>query len=251
MNLLKKDPETEFLSTNFGHNITKILQEVKYLKQMGRTDIPPEANDLFALFDELWETSLQLSRIVEWYNEVRTKANPEEFAILAAEISELDAELEQMVSAFTWEKYDKQYIAQIYSFVKHLNTRFIKSQVNLSKIRCEIRNINQKPLYCRNEGKTENLLGIDDEEARIQQLKKYCEAVQNLINGVIFENQLLLFKIDPKGEESNGEKVEGLVHRSSQTEDFLSARQRELFEPYKKYIDELVGMEIMEVIRKR
>lgn len=57
---------------------------------------------------ELFQQSrIMLSRIVEWYNFLRTGTQACEYNIIAAQIEKIDADLEDAIKISTWDSYSK------------------------------------------------------------------------------------------------------------------------------------------------
>lgn len=190
--LIQRD-DKKLLRLNFVPDLINALNEVKYLKSMEKEDIPARALELFNLSDELWDTRLSLTRVVEWYNQIMVDTNDVEYRIIEEEILEVDKMLQKAITKQTWKKYDKNYVMELYDKVKNFNTRVVRSQKNIQMIRDTIRKFGQIPLYERKDEKSETLLALDDREGRLARRKKNCQEAQGLIDKFMDENFRLLF----------------------------------------------------------
>lgn len=98
------------LELNLDSDMVAILREVKYLKNLD-LDLQILVPDAFALFQRMQEFEgiiIQLKRIVEWYNYLRTKTLPVEAELIAEEMQQIDEKSEQILQALKW-RTDSKY----------------------------------------------------------------------------------------------------------------------------------------------
>lgn len=97
--LLRSD---DLLVLNLDKELEAILREVKYMRILDIANIAPEAQALFDRNEEIFKSVLLLNRIIEWYNHLKLHTLPEEYALIEAEINELDIDLENLITNLTW-----------------------------------------------------------------------------------------------------------------------------------------------------
>lgn len=267
-NLLVRNEK--LLNMNFKSSLQDVLNEVQHLMAMGKDNISSIAFDLFERSTEIWDLRMKLMRIVEWYNNVKTKTNQQELNILQQEIFDIDTFLEVLILKFTWSNYDIEYVHIIYDRLQSLYQRLMKCQKNIHDILEKIKSFGQRPLYERRDGKPDTLIMLDDAEARLAERAVNCGETQMLIDVVMDENFKLLFNteksiVSPIGEAF--EKIEGdetkkkvnepekmKLERGSQVgisslETDKTKLQQLLYNDYADYVDKVVGEEIIESIR--
>lgn len=212
--LITRD-DKNLIHMNFVQPLSDTLTEVKYLKSIEKEGIPEKALELFDLNNELWNTRLSMARVVEWYNQIRMETNQVEFDIIETEIKELDKFLEKAISSQTWKKYDKNYVAELYSKVKALNTRVNKSHKNIKAIQENIRSFGRLPLYERKDAKS--LIALEDREQRLARRTNNCKVTRDLIDKVMDENFRLLFNhpLKPDPSDKAAPEVKSKVSESS------------------------------------
>lgn len=184
--------DKNLIHMNFVQTLSDVLNEVKYLKSIEKEGTPETALELFDLNNELWDTRLSMTRVVEWYNQVRLETNQVEFNIIEAEIKDLDKFMEKAISVQTWKKYDKTYVTELYLKVKDLNTRVNKSHKNIKEVQENIRKFGRLPLYERKDLKS--LIVLEDREQRLARRSNNCKVTRELIDKLMDENFRLLFK---------------------------------------------------------
>lgn len=278
------------LEMNYTSNLENNLHEVRYLKNMGKEEIPQIALDLFARSNEIWDVRMQLMRIVEWYNDIQTKTNEQELDILQEEILDLDKFLEKLITSFTWSKYDADYIKSAYDRLKSLHKRLMRSQQNIRDIVDKIKSFGQRPLYERRDGRLDTLILLDDDEVRLTARTENCKETQLLIDKVMDENFRLLFNL-PLKDETPEPEVAAVVEELEDEQTVVAEEKHEtekevntseklrlergsqvgtslleiesrksselqktqsqilLYNQYEKYVDGVVGEELMESIR--
>ncbi|KAJ6648778.1 Dynein beta chain, ciliary, partial [Pseudolycoriella hygida] len=107
--LLRRSTE-KLLSLNFDQMLVAALKEIKTIKcncwDYGN-EIPAEGQHLFQLDESLWKSRTMLSRIVEWYNFLRTETQSCEFNIISTQVDKIDVDLEDAIKISTWNSYSK------------------------------------------------------------------------------------------------------------------------------------------------
>lgn len=213
--LITRDDQN-LIHMNFIQPLADALTEVKYLKSIEKEGIPEKVLELFDLNDELWDTRLSMTRVVEWYNQVRVEANHVEFNIIKVEIEELDKFMEKAISGHTWKEYDKDYIKELYAKVKDLNVRVNRSHRNIKAIQENIRKYGRLPLYERRDVKS--LIVLEDREQRLARRSNNCKFTRDLIDKVMDENFRLLFNHPLKQE-----PIDEVPPESSSSKDSVTA----------------------------
>lgn len=98
------------LQLNLDKYLVAFLREMKYLRNidLDLDSLAPEAVELFRRNSELENAIMRLKRIVEWYNYLKTKTLPVEYELIAEEMTDIDAKLQQILQELTW-RTDSKY----------------------------------------------------------------------------------------------------------------------------------------------
>lgn len=139
-----------------------------------------------------------LSRIVEWYNEMKELTVPCEFDIIEKDIELIDNKLQVALGSATWSDYDQAYITDLHSDVKNLHTRLMKTKENIEKIQKSLKNWGDHPMYQRHEGLTTSLMLPEDFPGMILKRQNHCHDSKKLIDEVMDENFRLFFNLPLK-----------------------------------------------------
>lgn len=220
-----------------------------------------------------------MSRIVEWFNAVELKTVKCESDILAKEKEGLDNKIKPLISTMTWDHYDKEYIEDTFDLVKDYYDRVMRAQENIRLILASIKQWGEVPLYARRDNMTDTLLDISNRDAAIAFRLRQCLLTKRLIEKVVLdENFRLFFNIafscpcsSGSDDESNDGENEtyqkssvshqkhqtvsmsevGQLRQTFATSIVISGEQALLYRPYQEFIDDLVGVAIMDAIRVR
>lgn len=224
-----------------------------------------------------------MSRIVEWYNAVENSTELCEKDMLAHEKSNIDARLEPLITVMTWDKYDKDYIQESFKLVKDYYERVMKAQENVQKVLDSINAWGETPLFTRKDNQTDTLLDIAPHDSLINSRLRRTLTSNRLAEKVMLdENYRLYFNVPPscpcssdsESEEAEEQEAEidtrqkSRVSQRQQTitevlgdlnrlrESFSTTLQFEdaksaLYQPYKDYVDKLVGQAVMAAVLTR
>ncbi|XP_075225795.1 dynein beta chain, ciliary-like [Lycorma delicatula] len=201
------------LELNFDPQLEATLKEVRYLKLLGREDIPEAAKQLFDRKDEFFEFIYHLKETIQWYNKMREHSRPQEFRLVTFEIEEIDSMIANAQETLNWESAGVwDYITRVEDLVNKLAQRVIRGQANLEKVIQLINQWNFLPLFDRVGGHKEALLDLEVVPERVT--KRYNEiTIAGLkIHELIKENFYLYHNVplpepppSPPPTESEGE----------------------------------------------
>lgn len=90
------------LELNFDEELQAILREMRYMMLMEIQDIPEKALKLYEKAEELEASMSKFYRIVEWYNYIKTNTTEFEFALIEAEMEDIDSMLQEVTDVSTW-----------------------------------------------------------------------------------------------------------------------------------------------------
>lgn len=190
--LIKND---NLLDLNFDPNLVAALKEVRYLKAIGKGPIPDEALKLFDLSNKLWTARVMLSRIVEWYNDLKTNTVDCEQTLIDKEMKSIDNMLNVALSEARWSDYDQNYIDDVHSDLKDLHSRFMRTKLNIKKITASLKSWGNIPLYERKDGLTNSLILPEESVMRVENRQEDCKKTKKLIDNLVDENFRLFFKM--------------------------------------------------------
>lgn len=215
---LLRTTDEGFLELNFDAALVAALKEVRLLKTMDNWEIPEAALELFGMANELWvswvegftqksflipfisfqNARVMLSRIVEWYNEIKERTVACEFDIIRKYIVLIDNKLEIALNTATWRDYNQDYITDVYSDLRNLHTRIMQTKENIEAILSSLRQWGSQPMYVRHDNISSNLMVADDFPGMIYQRQLDCQESKKLIDHLVDENFRLFFNLTLK-----------------------------------------------------
>lgn len=167
-------------------------------------------NELFLLQN----ARVMLSRIIEWYNELKKVTVECEFNLIAEEVSIIDKKLEYFISQSTWRTYEQPNIDEVYNMINDLHVRVLKTKRNVDKIVKSMKIWGHKPFFTRKETSSTALMVPNDFPKSVevcishfhtirsvnfifflQQREDECKATKNLIDELMDENFRLFFNL--------------------------------------------------------
>lgn len=137
-----------------------------------------------------------LSRIVDWYNEIKLKVVPCEHDIIKEEIELIKNKLLIALETAKWSDYEEVYIIDVHSDLQNLNERVLKAKDNIEKVIKSLRGWGNKPMYKRHE--KGGLMKPEEFETFIGVRQSYVMETKLLIEDVVDENFRLFFKLPLK-----------------------------------------------------
>lgn len=90
------------INLNFDDELVALLREIRYIKMLQFEPLPEEVDIFYSRNEELVEDIMSAKRIVEYYNHLRTKTLPEEFALIQHEIDMIDTYIEKLTDEMQW-----------------------------------------------------------------------------------------------------------------------------------------------------
>lgn len=204
------------LELNFDPALVVALKEVKLLKAMGKDDIPDVALELFEISNDLWTARVMLSRIVDWYNEIKQVTVPCEYEIIKKDIELIDNKLQIALETARWSDYEIVYIKDLHGDLESLHKRTMQTKTNVDRILASLRSWGTHPMYQRHDGVKTNLILPEEFPAMISKRQTNCLQSKTLIDEVMDENFRLFFnlKLKPPVQPK-------LIQRRSQTRNSL------------------------------
>lgn len=136
-----------------------------------------------------------LSRIVEWYNEMKETTVPCEFNIIENDIELIDNKLQIALGSATWSDYDQSYITDLHSDVKNLHSRVMQTKENVEKIVKSLKDWGSHPMYERHDSVNTNLMVPENFPGMIVKRQKNCQDSKKLIDEIMDENFRLFFNL--------------------------------------------------------
>lgn len=152
-----------------------------------------------------------LSRIVEWYNDIKLKTAPCEFEIIRKDVELIDNKLQIALDTATWSDYEEVYIVDLHNDLKNLHTRMMQAQTNVDKIIKHIKAWGSQPMFQRHEGVNTKLMMPEDFPGMIVRRQTSCLESKKLIDEIIDENFRLFFNLRLRPQ---GKKIEVSAKRS-------------------------------------
>lgn len=136
-----------------------------------------------------------LSRIVEWYNEIKVETVPCEFEIIKKDIELIDNKLQVALESATWSDYEQVYISDLHSDIKNLHTRTMQTKVNVDEIVKSLKSWGSIPMYQRHDGVSTNLMWPEEFPGMILRRQISCQESKKLIDLMMDENFRLFFNL--------------------------------------------------------
>lgn len=141
-----------------------------------------------------------LSRIVEWYNDIKVGTEPCEFNIIKKEVEMIDNKLTIAIGLATWSDYEQVYITDVHADIKNLHTRTMRAKKNVEVIIESLNLWGKKPMYTRHDGDPKNLMIPENFTAMIERRQLDCKHSKMLIDCIMDENFRLLFNLELRPE---------------------------------------------------
>lgn len=139
-----------------------------------------------------------LSRIVEWYNEIKDQTVPCEFDIIRQDIEAIDDKLHVATDTATWCDYEQVYINDVHADLKNLNSCVLQAKDNVEMIVKSLKLWGTKPMYERHDNVSTGLMIPEDFPARIIRRQMDCQHSKKLIDDLVEENFRLYFNFPLK-----------------------------------------------------
>lgn len=224
-----------------------------------------------------------LSRVIEWYNELKEITIDCEFKLIASEIVTIDSKLDYFINKTSWREYEQELIQDVYTAIQNLNERVRQTKRNIDRIVRSMREWGQKPLYERNLKSSAAIMVPDDFTMNVLKREDNCAATKDLIDELMEENFRLFFNLPVRPRMStrvlkksyatprstmrrttlgrmteDDENSQSTVNISSASGSAVSlsafeidrtTTQQILFRAYEEYIDSIVGDELIDAIK--
>lgn len=202
--VLLRDEYTKSISVNFDRALVTVLREVKYLKFLGREDIPEAAAKLFEKNDTLRKFNANLDRTVGWYNEIQESLLDVERPIVQSQLNEIDVFLQEAEKSLYWSSDGLwEYVEKARDMVHDLEKRINNAKDNVDKMTKIMSAWKDTTLYERKMDQKDPKQRILDIENRVDKVKKrfaLIEADGKKVHDLIQENSDF-FKADTASEE--------------------------------------------------
>lgn len=150
------------------------------------------------MLNKFQNARVMLSRIVEWYNEIKENTVPCEFEIIRKDVELIDSKLQIALHSATWSEYNQTYISDLHSDIKSLHVRSVLTKENITKIIKSLKSWGSLPMYFRHEGVKTALMMPEDFEAMMHRRHADCQRSKKLIDFIMDENFRLFFGLPLK-----------------------------------------------------
>lgn len=141
-----------------------------------------------------------LSRIVEWYNEIKEKTVSCEFNIIQKDVELIDNKLQIALNTATWSDYDQSYIYDLHGDLKNFHARTMQTKANVDSIVKHLKQWGSQPMYTRHDGVSNNLMMVEDFPAMILRRQMDCLESKKLIDLVMDANFRLFFNLKQRAQ---------------------------------------------------
>lgn len=170
-----------------------------------------------------------LSRIVEWYNEIKDKTVPCEFDIIRQDIEAIDNKLHVATDTATWCDYEQVYINDVHADLKNLNSRVLQAEDNVEMITKSLRLWGSQPMYERHDNVSTALMLPEDFPGRIMKRQMDCLRSKKLIDDLVDENFRLYFNfpLKPKIEKMTESARQSTMEYSSHSSLTEEAKEKQ------------------------
>lgn len=105
-NVIVRTPD-QLLKHNFHDELLAIMRELRYLTMLKPNEIPESIEELYLRNDELYDSLNSAKRIVEYYNNLKTRTLKQELSLIQSEIVQIDENLNKLIDEFIWEDKSK------------------------------------------------------------------------------------------------------------------------------------------------
>ncbi len=179
-----------------------------------------------------------LSRIVEWYNFLRTGTEECEYNIISAQIDKIDTDLDDAIKISTWLNYSKSlcshhlhittkiyknvntgpgYLKYVYDNIHTIYENITTAQANVRNCLKSISEWSSAPMYKRKDDNRNSCLDISNAENHMKMQNEKIDITKELIQRSMHENFNLFFNVDSTVDESNNCKLTKCNHKFIQT----------------------------------
>ncbi|XP_043279274.1 dynein beta chain, ciliary-like [Venturia canescens] len=198
--------EDRTLALNFDRELSTLLQEIRYMIILNRTDLPQEAEDLFARTPFFFESVYNLNLIINWYNRIREHSSPVEMELVKEEIETIDQIIDNGQENYDWNSPEvPEYIETLLDLVKKLHLRIFRAQENIDKMLKTMYEWAMIPVLERKDLRDENLLAIGEREERFAKRYDEIKRTADEIARILDENYKLFFDLLPQSEYAKDE----------------------------------------------
>lgn len=136
-----------------------------------------------------------LIRIVEWYNEIKSKVLPCEYDIIKQELDVIDKKLSIAFETAKWCDYDEVYIIDVHSDLNSLQNRIMKAKANIEKLKANTKSWGNAPMFHRPEKGDSTLMNPDDFDIYITRRQNEIFETKSMLSEIVDENFRLLFNL--------------------------------------------------------
>ncbi|XP_075248756.1 dynein beta chain, ciliary-like isoform X2 [Convolutriloba macropyga] len=191
--VLLRDEQTRHISVNIDPQLISVLREVKYLKILGREDIPDKSLNFYEETDKYIKYLQNLDVTVKWYNKILDTQESHEQPLIEDELATIDAQLKKAENDLTWTAPGLwEYIEQTRDMIHDLEKRLQKSKDNIADILKIMSVWAKSPLFERKEGKLDSLLDIQGRENALKSKADLITQDGEKIHALVAENKALL-----------------------------------------------------------
>uniref|UniRef100_T1IU37 Dynein beta chain, ciliary n=1 Tax=Strigamia maritima TaxID=126957 RepID=T1IU37_STRMM len=189
--------QNQHLAVNFDPKLVAVLREVKYLNFFGYSNMPANAENLFAQREFFLTYVYSLEMLASGYNTIIDECLPSEIALISEELSGIEEQLEVGLVDMKWNNEDiKEYVENTGDSVGSLENRVRKAKENFEQITNLIESWSRTTLHSRRDEKKETLLTLDDQQTeRVNKRYDEIRAADAKIHELLQEN-LELFQAE-------------------------------------------------------
>ncbi|XP_077280935.1 dynein beta chain, ciliary-like isoform X2 [Temnothorax americanus] len=190
--------ENKLLDLNFDPELTALLRETRFMITMKRTDLTEEAIQLYYRTQYFFESTYNLSLLVQWYNWIRNNILPVDAELLKHEIEKVDEVIRIGQENYNWNSPEvPEYIDNLLGLVRKLHSRIFYAQENINTLLGIIYSWAMSPILERKDFKDENLLAVSERDEHFQKRYNQIEHASGELNRVLDENYKLFFDLLP------------------------------------------------------
>ncbi|XP_015187538.1 PREDICTED: dynein beta chain, ciliary-like [Polistes dominula] len=184
---------------NFDPELTAVIQEIRDIVIMKKSDVPEEAIELYNRSTFFFETTCNLNLILNWYNWLQKNTSPVEYQLVKDEVEEIEKLIEFGQLNYNWNSIEvPEYVEQLLNVTRKLYIRIFKVQENINGLLKMIYSWALVPVLERKDLKEDNLLAIGEREEHFAKRYEEIELVVKELNRVLKENYNLLFDLMPE-----------------------------------------------------
>ncbi|KAG7187946.1 hypothetical protein KM043_013908 [Ampulex compressa] len=191
--------DDKLLQLNFDPELTAMFREIRYMIIIKKTDLPQEALELYDRTQSLFESTSNLSQVVQWYNQIRSDCSSVEFDLIRKEIEMIDEVIELGQKNYNWDTPEvKTYVEELLHLTRRLYTRVFSAQENVKNLLKSIYAWAMIPVMRRRGNRADALLETTEYEDRFE--KRYTEVRQAALTleTVLKKNYEYFFDLHPE-----------------------------------------------------